>query len=270
MNKIFTLLFAVVLIINGCGQGTSTPNYESGTIKEYAPPRKGPPVDASQTKLIKSGNLTILSKNIEKDKNLINSIVQQCNGSILVETFEKSDESNVISYSIRAKIVSDCYELFQNLIDSSKLDISYKSFEIQDVTAEFIDNAKRLETKKKLETRYYELLKQAKTVNDVIKIEDKLSTIRADIETQEGQFKVLNNEIDYSHFSIRIEQKQTEVVPKSSYLKSIFDGIKQGWEFAKNIVVFLIIIWPVYILAGIGLFIFFKIRKKRKQHKEKV
>jgi hypothetical protein len=173
-------------------------------------------------------------------------------------------------YQLSLNILATNYDKFIFLLDSSKLNIVSRSFSIEDVTMQYVDNSTRLENKKKLEKRYLELLGKTKDIKDILEVEEKIEAIRTEIEVQENQLKILDKQIAYSEFTIKIDKQLNtlsfEETNKYSY--KLGTGLSNGWEGIKAFVVILISIWPVYILFIILYFIVKSILKKRKNNKQ--
>ena len=213
-------------------------------------------------KLIKKGDLTISSTNIENTKSLIYNFVKRCNGQVMYESLVSNDPYTC--YQISLNIEASYFDKFFKLIDSSKLNIIAKSLTAEDVTMEYIDNSTRLENKKKLEKRYLELLTRTTDIKDMLDIEEKLENIRSDIESRERQLKVMEKQIAYSDIQLRIEKHAVSLnyEDKNRYSRKILEGFERGWQAIKSIIVFLLSIWPLYILV---LIVYLLIKYFRKQ-----
>lgn len=116
-----------------------------------------------------------------------------------------------------------------------------------------MDDSTRLQNKKKLQKKYLDLLSRATDMKSTLEIEEKSEEIQTDIEVRESQVKVLERKINYSQFFIKIEKdygflKQEE---KNKFTYKISQGLHYGWEGIKNSIVFLILIWPLYVLLAI-------------------
>ncbi|KGP76250.1 hypothetical protein JT05_05820 [Desulfosporosinus sp. Tol-M] len=88
-----------------------------------------------------------------------------------------------------------------------------------DITNQYYDSQVRLQTLETEEKRYLEILNQAKTVEDVLKVENALGNIRQQIEQLKGQLKLWNNNVEYSTVNLQF------VALKSPNLK-----VKNPWQ----------------------------------------
>lgn len=134
-----------------------------------------------------------------------------------------------------------------------------KNINTQDVTEEFIDVQARLKTKKELEIRYRELLKLAKTVNEMISIEREMGEVRSDIESMEGRLNYLKNHVAFS--TVKVSYYET-IATDFGFSSKFIQSFKNGWN---NLILFLIGIinvWPFLILASVFTMVALRWRKK--------
>ena len=82
-----------------------------------------------------------------------------------------------------------------------------------DVTEQYVDLSARLNASKALERRLLEILAQAKNVDEMLKVEEYLARVRADIERYEAQLKNLERRVQFSTIYVQIEAPQKEVKP---------------------------------------------------------
>lgn len=82
-----------------------------------------------------------------------------------------------------------------------------------DVTEQYVDLSARLNASKALERRLLEMLSQARDVEEMLKVEEHLARVRAEIEWYEAQLKNLERRVQFSTLYVQIEAPQKEVKP---------------------------------------------------------
>lgn len=82
------------------------------------------------------------------------------------------------------------------------------STESKDITSEYYDIQTRLDTKRKSLDKYYEFLKNAQSMDEMLKIQNQIDTLTADIESMEGQIKLWDSLVNESTVTITIREKQ--------------------------------------------------------------
>lgn len=271
-----TLLIIICLIALGSCKNKNELGFEKMVPAEFmqssALPPPPPPPSAAKTqdlysqKLVKKGELTISSKDIELTKTLIYRFVKECNGYVTNENLVKNDVFSYIEISLNVQ--ASQFDFFLQLLDSSKINLVSRTFSVDDVSLKYIDDSTRLQNKKKLEKKYLDLLSKTNDIKNLLEIEDKLEEIQTDIEVKESQLKLLDKKIAYSEFNIKIEKTTSDLTYEDSnkFRYKLGKGIIQGWEGFKSVLVFLITIWPLYVLITI-VFLAIKKRKKKKNKK---
>jgi len=134
-----------------------------------------------------------------------------------------------------------------------------------DITNQYYDSQVRLQTLETEEKRYLEILNQAKTVEDVLKVENALSNIRQQIEQLKGQLKLWNNLVDYSTVNLQLVTQQSpnfnvknpwQPIAWSHTWKATQDAvlktISSAWNALNYLVVGLGYAFPYLIIGALG------------------
>jgi hypothetical protein len=125
-----------------------------------------------------------------------------------------------------------------------------------DVTEQFVDTEARLRARKETENRYRELLKQANTVEDVLKIEQQIDKLRTEIESTEGHLRLLQDRESFSTLRITFYEPRAAT---TDFSHRLFGNLAAGWRGLVEIVLALAAIWPLLL---IGCLITFVLRKR--------
>lgn len=239
-----------------CNKHDSKIAMEASDASAYSAPStqiNSQPASANQTstsipierKLIKEGNIRFETNNVDETKNLITQSVTKLSGYVSSDRIAKYGEN--IEHQLTVRVPSANFDQMVNSLSPGIKKLEDKSINVVDVTEEFIDVEARITTKKELEKRYQELLKQAKTVQDVLNIEKESTTLRSDIEALEGRLKYLKDQVSFS--TLRLTYFERKASPYSSANK-FTDAIKNGWDNLLSFIFALINIWP-FIIIGI-------------------
>lgn len=223
---------------------------------------QGVNVDASKNapvkKLIKDGFVEFETSDIEKTKAQIMTASAANNAYIASD--KQNSSADKISYTLIVRIPASKFDSFLNSATKDVRYFDHKQIDVKDVTAEYFDLETRLKTKKEIELRYRELLKKASTIKDILSIETELGTIRTEIESGEGQLKLLADQVQYS--TLRIEFYKITSTP-AVFTYQLSSAFSKGWENLLTMLILAVDVWP-FILIGIGLwFGFRKVAKKK-------
>ncbi len=222
--------------------------------------KSGSGLIAIERKLIKTGNIEFEVSSVTETKERIASLVNESGGYI------SSDNQNNYGGGPRfeqvVRIPSDKLDDFVTRIEALAKKVDSKSISTQDVTEEFIDVETRLATKKELEARYRDLLKQAKTVKDIIEVEAQLNNVRGEIESMEGRLKYLNSQVSYSTLTVSYYEA---VSGNYGFSYRFLNSFGDGWRSLLDFVIGIFAAWPFVIMAGLGVWLFVRWRRKRRE-----
>jgi len=126
-----------------------------------------------------------------------------------------------------------------------------------------IDLDARLKTKKDLEARYQELLKRANSVDEVLKVEAQISSLRAEIESAEGQMRYLKNQVALSTLAVSFYEKTVA----AGFGYKFQRALRQGWDNLLWVIVGLANLWAILLFVAIVWIIIARIRRNRKRKK---
>ncbi len=216
-----------------------------------------------EQKIIKTGNLRYESHDLDETHRQINSLVKRYQGFVSSDRSGKGYDEDYRSMTIRVPS-----QHFQAMLDSISKGVAYfdqNEVTQRDVTEEFVDIEARLKAKRELENRYLELLKQAKTVKEMLEIERELSTIREEIEARQGRLNYLQNQVSYSTLNINIYKRTTDRGITSSYGQKMWNAIKSGWNGISLFFLGLLHIWPFFVILLVAVFGVRKYMKSKKK-----
>lgn len=209
-------------------------------------------------KLIKEADLEWETNNIDKTHKNIAQLVKQFGAYVADDDQYKDDYT--ITNRMLVKVPAQKFDEFLSSLNKDVEKYKRKSIKVIDVTQEYVDVATRIKTKKELEQRYIEILKSAKSVEDILKIESELNTVRTDIETAEARMKVLNHQISLS--SIHISFYETTSAPVGFFGK-IGKSFVEGWNGTLYFILNVISIWPMLLVLGLLIYFIYRRRKKK-------
>ncbi len=216
-------------------------------------------------KMIKDGTLQIAVKNLKKSKTEVDSLVAKYKGYYSNESYNNNDNSDEYVLSIR--IPSVHFDAFISQVEAGAGDVIYKNIASRDVTEEYIDLTTRLKNKEDHLHQFGELLKRARTIEDIVEIQDITRKIEEEMESVQGRLKYLSNQIDYSTLYLTISKSNYNKYTRShgSFIDRIKLALVKGWYGIVSFAVFIIKIWPFWIISGIFYYLYKRWIAKRKK-----
>ncbi len=239
-------------------RSTSVVKHESVQSEQAsASPKK---VDADQ-KIIRTANLRFQVADFKESTTAINRLIQQHQAQLLTANETRTD--GTLENNLVIKVLPPQFEPLLASLTEQSIYLDSKNINSEDVTTEYIDITARLKTKKAVEARYLDLLRQAKTVKDIIMVEEQLRQIREEIESSEARITYLNRQTDYNTIVLTYYQKlATTSSPDTSFAVRVRNALQGGWDFLLALLIGLLHLWPLLILVPVFVFYFRKFIRK--------
>jgi hypothetical protein len=269
------LLVAALAMVLACGRN-SEQSYDQGytaaeapaydakvATLEEAPPPPTERTEVVEQKLIKRGYLAFEVEDLAQTHQKIIGEAKKLGGYIASDSEFK--EYDRVAHSMSIRVPAAQFDAFVTTLAAGVAHFDEKQITVDDVTEQFVDLQARLKTKKELEARYLELLRQAKNVKDMLEIERELGTLRADIESMEGVFRVLKNQVAYATIDVRYYILQVE--SERGFGHKFSQAFRGGWENFIGFFVGLAYIWPFVIVIGVAVYYFIRRIKRKRQAK---
>lgn len=252
-----TIVFAIFVLIDIFQNFIFVPepsdiDYLSGREKSTPPergvvstPEKGlMPVYGE--KIVKTAYLQLESSDLKKAVRNIEATVKKNKGIVVSEEITGGEFPRAF---LTVTVPEEKYEVVLNKLRSDFEVISFNS-NIQDVTEEYFNLESELKIAKEELSAYEKLLKEAKTVEEIIKVREKLKELKPLILQLEQRLKQINESASYSMISITIETPQAVSGERNWWRTTLKEAVLVlQRSFRKTILVFVGLI-PVF-FAGI-------------------
>ena len=216
-------------------------------------------------KLVRNASLEIQVQNVESFLKTFEKDITRF-GAYSV-SMNMNRHMGEINESIELKVPPKNLDSLITFLKGKSVFIRNFSTSTDDVTASYYDSQARLKTKKELEARYFEILKSAKKVSEILEVEEKLSEVRAEIESFEGQLKLYDHQVAYSSLSLQLyELIPAQQQPTIGFGSRLVSGFTTGWHKMLGTLVSLTENW-YWILAGVIGWLSFRQYRMRKRAK---
>jgi hypothetical protein len=140
--------------------------------------------------------------------------------------------------------------------------VKTKTVDAEDVTASYIDTQARLKTKKELEARYHEILKQARTVKDILAIEEQIGSVREEIESMESRMTYLRDKTSFSTVKITFSERLAD---DPGFGDKVAGAVNNGWHSLIVFLLSLLSLWPVLVGVSGTLVIIIRYWKRKRR-----
>ena len=150
--------------------------------------------------------------------------------------------------------------------------VTSRSENVEDVTLTYTDLKSHVEALQAEQEQLMKLMEQAKTVEDTMSIQSRLTDVRYELESYMSQLKVYDNQVDYDTVNISIQEVRNETpTGELSIGQKMLNGLENSLraiaESAKNLCIWFVASIPYFVILFAVIFavvsIIKKIRKKK-------
>lgn len=213
-------------------------------------------------KIIKTGNLRFETPNLDESFTHVQKAIVKYKATVQNDESAKNYES--VYRNIAIRVPSASFDAFIAEISQGVKHFDRKEISAQDVTEEYIDVEARLNAKRVLEKRYFELLGKATKVSEMLEIESSLSAVREEIEAKEGRLKFLRSQVAMSTVHLEMyTSNPSESGATVSYFGKMGNALKGGFNNIATFFLGMLHVWP-FILIFVAGFFFIRRRFRRK------
>lgn len=209
----------------GTKGGFSKANAKVAMAKEVASEEDALEAIDGERKIAKSVSINAETKTFDSSILWLKKYVSSFNG-IIDNSYVDTGNLNATNYRKNAlfviRIPAEKLDSFLGEMDDN-LNVTFKQESISDVTEDYFDSTSRLNTLKIEEENLNGMLKSAKSVDEMIKVEDKLSEVRAEIENINRRIKNYDKQIDYSRVDVNISE-----------VRNLTDTKADNYDFSKE------------------------------------
>ncbi len=206
-------------------------------------------VEIDNKKIIKTSQTSIEIYDFENTVNQIKQITNNSGGYIensssYIRYTDNERNISLKSGNITLKVPSDVYDSTLDIIKNLGNVIENNEY-VEDVTAQYIDTESLLKTKRIEEERLLDMMSKTNTIEDLILLEQRLSTVRGELESYTGRINNWDRLVRFSTINVNLIQvKESTLIDTSSNLsgrmkKSFINSINNIQNFVENLAIWI-------------------------------
>jgi len=157
--------------------------------------------------IIKTASMNMAADDMDKTLASIEALETTYNAS--TTNLQDSGKGADRYLYLTIKVEESKFQELYNKLKALPGEFTYSSIGSSDVTESVTDLQSRLANLQKLETQLNDILKSAKTVDEILAVQKELSTTRTDIEAIQTQLKNIDNQTSYSYITLTVSQSST-------------------------------------------------------------
>jgi len=208
-----------------------------------------------ERKLVKRADVRIRVENLEAADASVSGLLEKYDAYAASTIIEENSRN----YSLR--VPAEHYDVF--LAEMNGMGRLLRRFEsTEDVTLRYYDLEGRLSTKKELLKTFQAYLARARTIEEILSVEARISELQYDIEGTGMQLRNLSNRVDYATIELAILgpvlSKPRQGKTAGERVKELFGGFG-GFLSTVGIVLLGIVIYgiPILLLLALLFWLFF-------------
>ncbi|MCM1112494.1 MAG: DUF4349 domain-containing protein [Muribaculum sp.] len=191
-----------------------------------------------ERKLIRTVNLDVETKEFDQMLQSIEEQVERLGGYI--ESMNTYNGSRYARYesgrssSLTVRIPKQQLSGFVNAVSEAGNVVS-RSENVQDVTLSYVDLESRKKALMTEQERLQAILERAETLEDIITLEDRLSSVRYQLESMEAQLRTYDNKVDFSTVNLSIQEvKELTPVEEETVWERLTGGFTDSLTDVKD------------------------------------
>lgn len=187
-----------------------------------------PPVPADWDKqIIKNAVLQIRVKALKPVSANIREAIRSSGGYIA--SASETQLSNQLKNEMMIRVPREKFEELLNRLSGYADSIVQKRITSEDVTDEYIDTKARIQVKEKTRDQYFEFLKRAKNIEEVLKVQDAITSLQEDIEAATGRINYIRHRSALSSIHLICYQElpaMTIPEPSNGFSIQLWNAVK--------------------------------------------
>lgn len=202
-------------------------------------------------KIIKNGSLRLTVGSVSSALSRTADIAKTRNGFVQnSSSSERGDGKHEGSITVR--VPSSEFEAAVSDLKALALVVNYESTSGQDVTEQYTDLQAQLRNAKAQEEEYLRIMKKADTVEDILRVQERLGSVRGQIESLEGRIKYLENMTSFSTISVSLSEEAEITAPTKDFRPGtiVKQAVQALVEVGQSVVSALI--WIAIVGGGMG------------------
>ncbi len=252
MKAVIGVLTFVSLLAAACGGESGSPAERAGGADAPLEASSGQQPNAVQgeqdRKLVVTSNLKVEVDKLRGAYDQAAALAVSHGGFVADSTI--SEEGRNASATMRLRVPARRHDEVMTALRGLGGKVLKESTTAKEVTEEYTDLASRLRNLTANEAQYVQLLARAQNVNDVLSINQRLDTVRGDIEKTQGRINLLDSLVEFATVNL------TMAVPAaaaSEELPTPLEAFETAWEVSFVLLQVLANILMVLLVAAIWL-----------------
>lgn len=223
---------------------------------------------ASSQKLIKKASVRLETKNADELIKNINSQISSLKG--YTSSLNQSKYNGYLTVDTNVCVPAEKLDEFLDFLEKSGT-ITSKNVETADVTDDYTDTESQIKALETEEKALLGILEKCENVQDTMNVQERLTSVRGELESLKSQKKNYDQRIAYSEVFINISEvervKKTPTSFGSQVSEKFSESLYNIGQFFRNLGVFVLGASPYFVIAAVVIVVAVIIIKKKRNKK---
>ncbi len=222
-----------------------------------------PPIE--ERMIVRNGNVSLVVDEVASARDKVAEIATRLGGYVVSSSFVGEEQD--FGGTITIRVPNDKFDNVMAELRALAARVVSESTTTKDVTEEYVDLQSRLRNAEATERQYLTLLGQAKDVDSTLKVYERLTQVRREIEQIKGRMQYLERTASMSVITVQLKSVATaKALVRGGWnvievLKSAVRGLVIAGQVIGTIAIWLIIFSPIW---GTALGVVYWRRRKKK------
>ncbi len=191
-------------------------------------------------KITRTADLEVSVENVLESVQAVEDIAVTAGGfvsnsSLAVTNTE--DGEDIETATVRIRVPAEAYTDVLRQVRGIAKEVRSQSEDTQEVTEEYTDLQSRIRNLEATEGRYLDLLTRATTISDILSLEDRLTSVRGEIEQVQGRINVLDDLTDLATISVRLVLPAVVTPAEEESQGWAAEAWEKSWEASTDVMI---------------------------------
>jgi len=202
------------------------------------------------SKIIKNGRLSFEVTTLNTAKTQLDTLLKIHNAYYEKEQYHSYGNRN--NYSLLIRVPNEKFESLLSQIENGTGEMKSKEISARDVTEEYVDLNIRLESNLAYLKQYKVILQKAKSIEELLEVQEKIRRIEEEIDSKKGRIKYLDNKVSYSTINLELSELISSTLSnKPSFGLRIQNAFMSGIKSFSSFFISMVQIWPFLFMFAI-------------------
>ncbi|HEY5243124.1 MAG TPA: DUF4349 domain-containing protein [Polyangiaceae bacterium] len=211
----------------------------------------------SSRRIIRTAELSIETEAFEAAASKVPALADARGGFVVSSDTARSleaDGSEVVTTTVVFRVPAAAFDDAIVAVRALGTRVSSEKVTGQDVTEEYVDLEARIRAQRAVEEQYVVILREAKTIPDILAVQQKLGEVRTEIDRAEGRRRLLENETTLSTITVHVAPHIASVEASGpgfgrSVREAVHDALVVGIAIVNGAIRLVGVLLPVGVLV---------------------